>query len=220
MEAIPVLFRDRSLMVCRKPAGWLSEAGKGRSVPEALSAQLAALGEDPTVLTVHRLDKPVSGLMVLARTHRAAGSLIAQIAAHTAEKEYFAVVRGVPSEPEGHWEDLLFHDSRVNKTYVVNRPRKGVRTAGLRYRTLGSVSTGEETLTLVRVALLTGRTHQIRAQFSARGLPLFGDVRYGSPSEGGLALFSCRLAFDHPETGRRMEFELHPQGDPWDLFAV
>lgn len=220
MEQIPILYQDRALLVCRKGAGWLSETGKGKSVPDALSVQLSARGEDPTVLTVHRLDKPVSGLMVLARTHAAAGSLIAQIAAHTTEKEYLAVVRGVPAEPEGLWEDLLFHDSRVNKTYVVNRPRKGVRSARLRYRSLGTVPAEGAPLTLVRVALLTGRTHQIRAQFSSRGLPLFGDVRYGSPSAETLALFSCHLAFDHPETGKRMEFELRPEGPPWDLFAT
>ena len=100
----------------------------------------------------------------------------------------------------------------------VKRPRKGVRPAELRYRLLQTVQTPEGPLTLVRVTLLTGRTHQIRAQFSSRGMPLYGDVRYGSPSREQLALFSSLLAFDHPETGERMTFSLHPEGAPWSLF--
>lgn len=220
MEPVQILYQDASVLVCRKPTGWLSEPGQGKSLPEALSQQLSEAGENAAVLTVHRLDKPVSGLMVLARTREAAGSLIAQIAAHTTEKEYLAVVCGVPEAPEGTWEDLLFHDSRTNKTFVVTRMRKGVREARLRYRVVETCMEAGQPLTLVRVELLTGRTHQIRAQFSHRGLPLLGDVRYGSRARPTLALFSCHLAFDHPETGKRMEWKLQPSGPPWDLFGT
>ena len=220
MEGVSILYKDRSILVCRKPAGWLSEPGRGRSVPEDLARQLRTAGEDDTVLTVHRLDKPVAGLMVLARTRKAAADLIAQIAAHKTEKEYLAVIRGVPEAPEGVWEDLLFHDSRTNKTFVVTRPRKGVREAKLSYRVLGQTLRDGRPLSLVRVRLYTGRTHQIRAQFSHRGLPLLGDIRYGSRAGHGPALFSCRLAFDHPETGKRTEFELQPEGEPWSLFDL
>ena len=218
MEPIELLYQDRHLLVCRKPAGWLSEPGGTKSLPDALSAQLRAAGEEGTILTVHRLDKPVAGLMVFARDHQAASSLIAQIAARTFEKEYLAVLRGVPASPADRWEDLLFHDSRTNKTFVVSRPRKGVREARLSYRLLGTVREGEQTLSLVRIRLETGRTHQIRAQFSHRGLPLLGDIRYGSRAAHGPALFSCRLAFDHPATGERMVFEQLPEGEPWDRF--
>ena len=218
--SLNVLYCDCAILICEKPSGVLSERGSGANLPDLAARWLSARGEAPAILTVHRLDKPVSGLMVLARTHEAAGSLIAQIAAHRTEKEYLAVVRGIPAEQEALWEDLLFHDSRVNKTYVVKRPRKGVRPAKLRYRTLQTVQTPEGPLTLVRVTLLTGRTHQIRAQFSSRGLPLYGDVRYGSPARETLALFSCRLSFDHPETGERMTFSLRPEGAPWSLFEA
>ncbi len=102
---------------------------------------------------------------------------------------------------------------------MVTRPRKGVREAKLSYRVLGRADTEAGPLTLVRVKLHTGRTHQIRAQFSHRGLPLLGDIRYGSKAQHGPALFSCFLAFDHPESGKRMQFELLPQGEPWELFA-
>ena len=217
---LPIIHLDPDLIVCVKPAGWISEPGSGKSLPLALAEQLAAAGEDPTLHTVHRLDKPVAGLMVLARNHRAAADLIDQIAAHRTEKEYLAVVRGIPPEQEGTWEDLLFHDSRVNKTYVVKRLRKGVRPAKLSYRVLQTLEGDGQPISLVRVRLYTGRTHQIRAQFSARGLPLLGDVRYGSKASHNLALFSCLLAFDHPGSHTRMRFEEFPKGEPWSAFQT
>ena len=218
-SALHVLYCDNAILVCEKPVNCLSEPGPGKNVPDMASEWLKAKGEHPDVRTVHRLDKAVGGLMVLARTQRAAASLIDQIAARTAEKEYLAVLRGVPTAEVATLEDLLFHDSRTNKTFVVTRPRKGVREAKLSYRVLGRADTETGPLSLVRVKLHTGRTHQIRAQFSHRGLPLLGDIRYGSKAGHGPALFSCFLAFDHPETGKRMEFELLPTGEPWNLFA-
>ena len=215
-----VLYCDASLLVCEKPVGVLSEPGSGANLPALASEWLAARGEEPTVRTVHRLDRAVGGLTVLARTQAAAASLIDQIAARTAEKEYLAVLRGVPEAEEATLEDLLFHDSRTNKTFVVTRPRKGVREAKLSYRVLGQAEGETGPLSLVRVKLHTGRTHQIRAQFSHRGLPLLGDLRYGSKAAHGPALFSCLLAFDHPETGKRMRFELLPEGEPWNLFPL
>ena len=220
MDELRVLYADPSVVVCEKPVGCLSEPGTGRNLPDLVRDWLTARGENGEVRTVHRLDKAVGGLMVLARTQAAAASLIGQIAAHTAEKEYLAVLRGTPERDEAVLEDLLFHDSRTNKTFVVTRPRKGVREAKLSYRVLGRAGTEEAPLTLVRVRLYTGRTHQIRAQFSHRGMPLLGDIRYGSRAGHGPALFSCFLAFDHPETGDRMRFELLPEGEPWERFKV
>ena len=218
-SALNVLYCDRELLVCEKPVDCLSEPGPGRNLPDLAAAWLREHGEDPAVRTVHRLDKAVGGLTVLARTQAAAASLIGQIAAHSAEKEYLAVLRGVPEADEAVLEDLLFHDSRCNKTFVVTRPRKGVREAKLSYRVQGRAGTPDQPLSLVRVKLYTGRTHQIRAQFSHRGLPLLGDIRYGSKAAHGPALFSCYLAFDHPVTGQRMKYELLPTGEPWNLFA-
>ena len=213
-----VLYCDKSILVCEKPVNCLSEPGAGANLPALAADWLRARGENPEIRTVHRLDKAVGGLTVLARTQRAAASLIDQISARTAEKEYLAVLRGVPEADAATLEDLLFHDSRTNKTFVVTRPRKGVRDAKLSYRVVGRAGTPAQPLTLVRVKLHTGRTHQIRAQFSHRGLPLLGDIRYGSKAAHGPALFSCRLAFDHPATGKRMAFELTPTGEPWERF--
>lgn len=218
-QSLRVLYCDRALLVCEKPVDCLSEPGPGRNLPALAQSWLAAQGEAGEVRTVHRLDKAVGGLMVLARTQTAAASLIGQIAAHTVRKDYLAVLRGVPAQPEATLEDLLFHDSRTNKTFVVTRPRKGVREARLSYRVLAQTEEAGQPLSLVRVQLHTGRTHQIRAQFSARGLPLLGDLRYGSRAGHGPALFSCLLAFAHPDTGEQLCFELLPQGAPWNLFA-
>ena len=220
MDALKVLFCDASVLVCVKPPDCLSEPGAGRNLPALAAEWLEARGEDGSVRTVHRLDRAVGGLTVLARMQSAAASLIAQIAARTVEKEYLAVLRGVPEENEAVLEDLLFHDSRSNKTFVVARPRKGVREAKLSYRVVGRADGGTGPLSLVRVRLYTGRTHQIRAQFSHRGLPLLGDIRYGSRAGHGPALFSCLLAFDHPQTGARMKFESLPSGEPWNLFET
>lgn len=216
-----LIYRDGQLVVCVKEPGWLSEPAGGKNLPELVSRLLDAQGEPSEVYTVHRLDKPVGGLSVLARTGDAAGNLIAQIAAKTVRKEYFAVLCGVPAQRRGTLTDLLFHDAQKNKTFVVQRERKGVRPATLEYTTLQTLSFEQRELTLVRIRLQTGRTHQIRAQFSARQLPLLGDIRYGSREPRcDVSLWSCMLCFRHPTSGRTLRFfRRPPDAFPWNLFA-
>jgi len=155
--------------------------------------------------------------MVLSRRREVTGRLTAAIAAHEITKEYLAVLRGHPREPAATLTDLLFRDASCNKSYVVKRMRKGVREARLSYEEVGRT----EALSLVRVQLYTGRTHQIRVQFASRGLPLLGDIRYGSKDPGcTAALWSYHLGFRHPVTGKPVDVTCPPpQVYPWDLFG-
>ena len=203
-----ILYQDADVIVCIKPAGVLSTDEPG-GLPELVRD---ALGDpQANVRTVHRLDRVVSGLMVLARSKKAASELSRQIREDQFQKEYLAVVHG-RTEPEGTLRDLLLRSKEERKTYIVTEPGKDVQEAILDYRTLNST----ETLSRVQICLITGRTHQIRAQFSGRGFPLVGDKKYGLQEPCDIALWSCRLAFDHPWTGARMEFKAQPpQVYPW-----
>ena len=156
--------------------------------------------------------------MVFSRRKEVTGKLTALVAQHRITKEYLAVLRGHPEKEEDTLTDLLFRDAAHNKSFVVQRMRKGVRQASLAYRTLDSTAE----LTLVRVQLHTGRTHQIRVQFSSRQLPLLGDIRYGSKDPGcSAALWSYRLAFTHPITGKALDITMPPPARyPWDLFRA
>ena len=204
---IEILYQDNDIIVCIKPAGLLSEGESEDSLVTVLAAQCGG-----QVFPVHRLDRGAAGLMVFARNSKAAAGLSRAVQEKQLKKEYFARVSGVPAEKEGEMTDFLFKDSRKGKVFAVKRPRKGVREARLTYRVLWQ----DGDSSLVRVALDTGRTHQIRVQFSSRGMPLWGDGKYGSRVKGDLALFSCGLGFPHPRTGKRMEWEAKPMGQPWE----
>ncbi len=206
-----VLFSDGHVTVCVKPVGVNSETG--------LPGLLKKAGAGPA-LCVHRLDTAVGGVMVYAKTPKTAAALSREIAAGGMEKTYLAVCAGVPEPPEGEMCDLLFKDSRSNKSYVVRRERKGVRRARLEYALLDTLGEGEAARSLVRVRLHTGRSHQIRVQFASRKMPLLGDGKYGSRIGGEIALWSYRLSFTHPGTGERMSFTAPPpERAPWSDFA-
>ena len=201
---IPVLREDGDLLICVKPAGVPTEG------PEGMTGLLEAK-TGGSVYPVHRLDRAAGGLMVFARTREAARILSEDVRERRFAKEYFALVSGAPEEISGRMEDLLWHDARKNKVFPVKSPRKGVREAALTYETLET----REGVSLVRVSLETGRTHQIRVQFASRGMPLLGDGKYGSRVKGPLALWSCRLAFRHPRTGKTVDLFLPPAGERW-----
>ena len=189
-----ILYSDAGLVACIKPVGLDSEA----EVPAELKK---ALGGE--IFPIHRLDKNVGGVMVFARTKQAAASLSRAIQEGTMVKEYVAMVHGRPPEA-GDWEDLLWKDSKKNKVFVVKRQRGGVKKARLEFRRL---SEGE--ISLVHIRLHTGRSHQIRVQFSSRGFPLVGDHKYGSRDEKTEPmLFSCRISF--PYRGETKTFEKMP----------
>ena len=206
-----ILYSDNHIAVCIKPAGVSSEDSGKASVP----ALLREAGCAESVYTVHRLDKDVSGVMVYAKTSVAAAELTRQITAGCFIKEYTAMIIGAPEHDEGEYRDLLFHDKTKNKSYVVSRMRRGVREAVLHYRTVGGGIIGKTRVTIVKVLLETGRTHQIRVQFSSRGTPIVGDRKYGG-GNAPVALTSTRLEFVHPATKKPMRFDAEtPDSMPW-----
>lgn len=208
-----ILYKDDDIIVCIKPPRVLSTDEPG-GLPEMIRQALGDLRAD--IRTVHRLDRVVSGVMVLARNKAAASELSRQIREDLFTKEYLAVVHGAPADLEGEYRDLLGRDKARKMTYVATEPGKDVREAILRYRLLGS----NEGMSKVRIRLLTGRTHQIRVQFSSREMPLFGERKYAVLEDGcEIALWSHKVGFTHPGTGLWVEFSHEPpEAFPWDRF--
>lgn len=207
-----LVYVDDDIIVCVKPARVLSTDEPG-GVPDLARE---ALGEPKAdVRTVHRLDRVVSGLMVLARNAKAASELSRQIREGQFQKEYLAVVHGQPQG--GTLTDLLYRDKARKMTMVAAEPAKGVQEAVLHYQTLGAA----DGMSKVRIQLVTGRTHQIRVQFSSRGWPLAGERKYAELSDTcEIALWSYRLGFIHPKTGERMDFSMEPPAVyPWSSFS-
>lgn len=212
--AMEILYQNANILVCIKPARVLSTDEPG-GLPGLVREALGDPKAD--VRTVHRLERVVSGVMVLARNADAASELSRQIRENQFRKEYLAVVHGRPENPEGTLHDLLARDKARRMTFVAEAPGKGVQEAALSYRVL-EYANG---MSLVRVRLHTGRTHQIRVQFSSRGMPLVGERKYAvwnDPCE--LALWSAKIGFYHPGTGEWVEFSKEPPAVfPWTEFG-
>ncbi|MBQ3000196.1 MAG: RluA family pseudouridine synthase [Oscillospiraceae bacterium] len=206
-----ILYQDEDIVVAIKPPRVLSTdepGGMPALVREALDTE--------DIRTVHRLDRVVSGLMVLARNATAASELSRQIRDGSFEKEYVAVLHGCPEMGSGTLTDLLLRNKQEKKTYVVSERAKGVQEAILTYKTEGTT----DALTKVRIHLVTGRTHQIRAQFSSRDLPLVGDRKYSLYEDDcEIALWSGMIGFSHPYSGEKMVFTAQPPKEyPWTEF--
>ncbi len=204
-----ILYEDKDIIVIDKPVGILSQSdGKGsENCEDILNACMADKGEKGKVHLIHRLDRNVGGVMVFAKNKAAAASLSAQIQNKTFIKEYVALVHSAPEETQGVFEDLLFKDSRKNKTFVVNRMRKGVKDAKLSYKVLETCDSKYGQVSLVHIRLYTGRTHQIRVQFASRKMPLVGDGKYGGSDNGAdIGLRSYRLTFIHPSEKKEVIF--------------
>ena len=209
---LTILYLDDHIAVCVKPPRVLSTDEPG-GMPDLVRQTLGDPRAD--VRTVHRLDRVVGGVMVLARNAAAASELSRQIREGSFEKKYLAVVHGAPEEDSGELRDLLGRDKARKMTFVAEALGKGIQEAVLFYRVLNK--TGD--LSRVEVTLLTGRTHQIRVQFASRGQPLVGERKYSTlndPCE--IALWSCFLRFHHPVTGEELTFtRLPPEEYPWTV---
>lgn len=222
---IPVLYEDNHILVVEKPVNLLSQADAGGDAD-----LLTLLKQDVKIRynkpgnvylgLVHRLDRPVGGVMVFARTSKAAARLSQQVREHTLRKTYLAVVHGAPADARGTLRHFLRKDTGTNTVTAYCEPVAETREALLDYQLVA----GEDELSLVRINLRTGRSHQIRVQFAATGHPLWGDQKYGvklsRPGEQ-LALWSHGLTLLHPTKGEKMSFSSSPplRQPPWEYFA-
>ena len=193
MDESVILHAERSFLVCRKPVGVECE----HELPALLAEEMGRKVD--SLYCVHRLDRTVGGVMVWARTPKAAAELSRQVQEKALKKAYFAVCSGIPTPDAGEMRDLLFKDSVKQKSFAVISPRRGVKEALLDYRVLQTAALNGSPAALVRVALHTGRFHQIRCQFATRGHPLLGDGKYGKLDKRYArtyqALYSYKLTF-------------------------
>ena len=207
---IDILFENDDFVVCIKPVGIASQNDKAQDVVKLLAQQSGS-----TIFPVHRLDTAVGGTMVFAKNQKTAAKLSKQVQDGTFKKKYLAVVSGRPESDSAILEDLLFKDSSKNKSYVVKRERKGVKKAKLGYELVSC----SENMSLLKILLYTGRSHQIRVQFASRKLPLIGDGKYGSKDNRcTVALWSSEIVFEW--NGDSVEFVSYPDNKqfPWNLF--
>lgn len=226
MTDVKILYEDQDIFVVVKPAGMPSQ-GDRSSVMDMVSwlkNNLAKKGnKTPYVAVVHRLDRPVGGVMVYAKTKRAAAGLSAQIQKNQMTKKYRVVLTGAPEETKGVYEDMLLKDERSNTSKVVQAQTPGAKRAKLSYEVLTQVEEEGCKYTLAEVLLETGRHHQIRVQMAAHGAGVYGDTKYNPLYQNrkgwfDMGLFSCCLAFKHPVTGKKLAFEYIPETKPFTLF--
>lgn len=222
---IKIIYEDNHLLVVEKPVNLLSQQDETGD-PDILSIlknDIKIRYNKPGNVylgLVHRLDRPVGGVMIFARTSKAASRLSEQVRKREFKKDYIAVINGVPEKLEGRLEDYLVKDTSKNIVFVVDEEFGLGKKAILDYKVIGS----KKGLCLVKISLLTGRSHQIRVQFSNLGHPLYGDQKYGSEiyqPQKQIALWSNKIVCHHPTTKAEMEFKsFPPEESPWNLFKI
>lgn len=219
MQAITdmnIQYEDKELLVIYKPAGLATQSARVTS-PDLVSSVMRHLKGAP-VYVVHRLDQPVEGLLVLAKTKQAAAGLSKQLQAGTLNKQYYALVyRGAEELPkEEILADYLWKNPQTQKAEIVAQASGKGKQAKLHYR----VMTGKDDIALLDVRIETGRFHQIRAQLAHAGFPILGDQKYGTQTSmerseelgiKNVSLFAYALTFTHPKTGKQMEFQAKTQ---------
>ncbi len=229
-----ILYEDKEILVCHKPAGIATQTGKvGQKdmVSEIKNylSKTSGLGEvscrrdisgrSPYLGLIHRLDQPVEGLLVFAKTPFAAKKLSGQLTEQTLNKEYYAAVLGNGFASPIVLEDYLIRDGKTNVSRIARKEESGAKPAKLQAQTIAFDP--QDSIAILKIRLLTGRHHQIRVQLANAGFPLLGDNKYGTEKskqkskELGIdfvALCACRLEFVHPKTKKKLEFEIKPEG--------
>ncbi|MCF7855666.1 MAG: RluA family pseudouridine synthase [Candidatus Pacebacteria bacterium] len=224
MPAVPIVYEDNHLLVVCKPVNVPTQEDRTRD-PDVLSLLKQYLKEryrkpgNVFLGMVHRLDRPVGGVMVFAKTSKCASRLSEQIRQRTIRKEYSAVVHGKPTPPEARLDHDLRYDPRTNTASIT----PDAETVGTKHAVLRYTCVAQEThLSLVHVYLETGRRHQIRVQLAAIGNPIYADTKYGGGDRGRsepIALWSTVLTLRHPTKHRVMRFTCSPPPvHPWNLF--
>lgn len=223
-----ILYEDDQIIVVEKPVGIESQSNRTFE-PDMVSEvkkhinNLSPKKGEPYVGVIHRLDKPVGGILVFGKTKEAAGALSKQVSGHQMEKKYLAVICGKPVDNFGTYVDYLWKDGKNNISKIVDKGITDAKRAELSYRVLEELEGEEGPLCLVEIDLKTGRHHQIRVQFSGHGSPLLGDLKYNpaGPKVAGqrnVALCAWKLAFTHPGNKKKMEFTVKPQGTIFNKF--
>ena len=219
---INVLFEDNHLLVVEKPINVPVQEDDSHD-PDLLNELKQWLKEkyqkpgNVYLGLVHRLDRPVGGVMVFAKTSKAAARLSKQVQEKTLDKTYLAITQSGPTKKQDHWIDYLIKDHKTNRVHTTSQTNENSKKAVLSYELLQHT----QNLSCVKIHLETGRSHQIRVQFSSRSFPLWGDQRYNSQAKVGqqIALWAYQLSFDHPITKERLTFMVKPpHGYPWEIF--
>ncbi len=215
MQDLKILYEDNHIIVVEKKPNIPSQADKTEDidmltiVKEYIKEKYQKPGNVYLGL-VHRLDRPVGGIMVFAKTSKAASRLSNQVREKTFKKKYLAVVDGKLEQEEGTLEDYLYKDERSNTSKVVNKDKKNAKFAKLDYKVL--IYNEVKNLSLLEIDLHTGRHHQIRVQLSHFGHSIFGDQKYGTRGQGKqIALWAYKLTIEHPITKKQMTFEDFPE---------
>ncbi|MGN0465628.1 MAG: RluA family pseudouridine synthase [Lachnospiraceae bacterium] len=227
-KKVSILYEDKDIIVCEKPQGMPVQSDKTVSV-DLLHYLKTYLYEkekkqrEPEIYLIHRLDRPVGGIVVFAKTKEAAANLGRQIQEDKMEKTYQAILTGILKEPDGVFIDYLLKDPKTNTSKVVDEKVKGAKRAELEYEVLDEIQTDQGDYTYVLIHLKTGRHHQIRAQFAAHHAGIYGDTKYNPIFQKKkkkyvtIGLYATRLAFFHPTTGEKMVFKTEPKGEAFDI---
>lgn len=228
---VEILHEDADIIVCVKPYGMPAQGDKSRDT-DVLSYlknhifEEEEMEEEPYLAMVHRLDRPVGGIMVFAKNQKAAAGLSDQMQDGTMVKFYQAILTGELPAESGVLEDYLVRDGKNNTSKIVKKGTKGAKRAQLEYEVLDVFETDQGILSYVLIELITGRHHQIRVQMAERGAGIYGDTKYNplftktKKKYQQIALFATRLEFEHPTSGNHMVFKCEPEGDVFEVIEL